>query len=264
MQDSDSRGKSVLFSYPVDYLGHVISSEGLKPSDEKVRAAADAPIPQNISQLRSFLGLLNYNAKFLPNISSILAPLYTLLGGSANWVWGRAQDMAFRKAKGLLVSTRVLVHFDPDRELIVSADASPFGIGAVLSHKFEDGLEKPIYYASRSLSAAEKGYSQLDKEGLAIVFAVKKFHQFLYGRSFSICSDHKPLQNIFDHRRSVPQMASARLQRWALVLGAYDYRINYKMGKEMGHADGLSRLPLLEAPNTGVIFGRLKWEKFPT
>ena len=121
-------------------------------------------------------------------------------------------------------------------------------VGAVLSHVLEDGTERPIYYASRSLAIAEKKYSQLDKEGLAIIFAVKRFHQFLFGRPFLIKSDHKPLQYIFGHTHPVPPLASARLQRWALILGAYDYKIVYRPGGEIGNADGLSRLPLPNYP----------------
>ena len=123
------------------------------------------------------------------------------------------------------MSNKLLVHIDPDRELVVSCDAYPYGLGAVLSHRMSDGFDKPVYYASRLLSPAEKGYSQLDKEGLAIIFAVKKFHHYLYGRQFEINSDHKPLQYIFSQDKPVPALASARLQRWGLLLGAYDYKI---------------------------------------
>lgn len=136
----------------------------------------------------------------------------------------------------------MLVHFDPERELTVSCDASPYGIGAVLSHIMEEGSEKPIAFASRTLTKAEKGYSQLDKEGLAVVFAVKCFHQYLYGHSFTVFTDHKPLMSLFSEHKSVPSMASARIQKWALSLSAYQYRIVYRAGKENANADALSRL----------------------
>ena len=128
------------------------------------------------------------------------------------------------------MSSQLLVHFDLEKDFVLSCDASPYGIGAVLSHCWNDS-ERPIYYTSRSLAVVEKKYSQLDKEGLAIIFGVKKFHQFHYGRPFVIISDHKPLQHIFGYARSVPQLAFARLQRWALTLGGYNYKIQAKAKK---------------------------------
>ncbi len=233
----------------VEYLGHCISAKGLHPTDEKVRAIKSAPAPHNVSQLKSFLGLINYYAKFLPSLSTTLAPLNQLLQKNARWTWGQAQKKAFHDAKTQLTASSLLVHFDPKKELVLACDASPYGVGAVLSHRMADGEEeKPIAFASRSLSAAEKRYAQLDKEALAIVFGVKRFHQFLFGRHFEIISDHKPLQHLFGELRAVPPMASACIQRWALTLGAYDYTIVHRPGKEHANADLLSRLPLPESP----------------
>ena len=163
----------------IEYLGHTISAEGLHPTSEKIKAIQDAPTPRDVSQLRSFLGLLNYYSKFLPHLSSMLAPLYQLLQKTKSWTWGKAQATAFQQAKKALTSAEVLTHNDPDRDLILDCDASPYGVGAVLSHCLQDGQMKPIASASRSLTPAEKKYSQLDKEGLAIVFGVKRFNQYL-------------------------------------------------------------------------------------
>ena len=232
----------------VEYLGHKVSAAGLQPTDAKVKAIKEAPAPMNVSQLKSFLGLVNYYGKFLPNLSSVLSPLYRLLQSSTKWSWGAEQATAFQKVKSMLTSDSILVHFDPDKELLLCCDASPYGVGAVLSHKFEDGQEKPIAFASRSLAPAEKKYSQLEKEGLAVIFGVKRFHQYLFGRNFTIYSDHKPLHHLFRETNAIPAMASARIQRWALTLGAYNYSIMYKAGKLNANADLLSRLPLPETP----------------
>ncbi len=234
----------------VEFLGHRISAEGIQPTTEKVEAIHKAPEPQDITQLRSFLGAVNYYHKFLPDLSTVLAPLYHLLQKNTKWSWGPSHSKAFEKVKNLLTSDRVLAHYDPSEELVLACDASPYGIGAVLSHKYSNSQEKPIAFASRSLGAAERNYSQLEKEGLAIVFAVKKFHQYLYGRRFTITSDHKPLQHIFKETSAIPQMASARIQRWALLLGGYDYSISYKPGREHANADMLSRLPSAAAPSS--------------
>ena len=239
----------------VEYLGYRISGNGIQPTEEKLRAIKDAPTPRDLSQLKSFLGLLNYYGKFLPHLSSTLAPLYKMLSKEQVWHWGREQEKAFCIAKSQLTSETLLVHFDPTLQLALSCDASPYGLGAVLSHVCEDGSDKPIAYASRSLAPAEKKYSQLEKEGLAIVFGVKKFHQYLNGRKFVVHSDHKPLQFLFKEDKPVPTMASARIQRWALTLSAYDYRIVFRAGKENSNADGLSRLPLRESPSSVPVPG---------
>ena len=164
-------------------------------------------------------------------MSTLLAPLHSLLQKSTTWMWGPDQQQAFNQVKTVLTSDRILTHYDPTRPLILACDASPYGVGAVLSHQLNDGTERPIAFASRSLGPAEKKYSQLDKEGLATIFGVKRFHQYLVGRHSTILSNHKPLQHLFQEDRGVPTLASARLQRWALTLGAYDYMIKYKPGQ---------------------------------
>ena len=239
----------------VIYLGHKISQKGLQPTEEKVRAITEASPPTNVSQLRSFLGLINYYGKFFPNLAKMLAPLYSLLQKATRWSWGKPQQSAFQEAKTQLTSEKLLIHYDPSKELLLSCDASPYGIGAVLSHRMQDGTDQPIAFASRSLSKAEKGYAHLDKEGLAIVYGVKKFHQYLYGRKFTITSDHKPLEHIFSSTRPTPSLASARIQRWALTLSAYNYQIQYKPGKDNSNADALSRLPLPESPTSVPLPG---------
>ena len=206
----------------VDYLGYKLSREGLKPSTEKIKALRQAPTPKDVTQLKSFLGLVNYYSRFLPNLSTTLAPLYELLHKETKWHWGPEQQKAFEFVKNALTSDSVLSHYSPLKELLLSCDASPYGLGAVLSHKMEDGTEKPIAFASRSLSTAKKKYAQLDKEALAIIFGVTKFRQYLLGRRFVIHSDHKPLMHIFGENRGSKHGISG-IQRWALTLGAYSF-----------------------------------------
>ena len=144
-------------------------------------------------------------------------------------------------------SAPILAHFDLTKPLILSCDASPVEIGAVLSHIKAEAGEQPVAFASHSLSSAERKYAQLEREELAIVFGVCRFHQYLWGRHFDNQSDHKPLKYLFSQTRAVPTMASACIQHWALMLGAYHYSVDYKPGKELGNADMLSCLLLPEA-----------------
>ena len=126
----------------MEYLGHAISADGLQPTNGKIRAITQAPVPRDVKQLRSFLGLINYYGKFIENLSSLLSPLYKLLEKERHWSWGEKQ-LAFDKAKLQLTLSSVLMHFDPEKEIILSCDDSPYGVGAVLSHQTEEG-ERPI------------------------------------------------------------------------------------------------------------------------
>ena len=201
-----------------------------------------------MSELKSFLGLLNYYGRFLPDLATLLASLYELLQSTRSWSWGKSQSRAFEHAKKERTTSSLLTHFDPKNPVTLSCDASPYGVGAVLSHHMKDGLEQPIAFTSCTLSVVMKKYAQLDKEALSIVFGVKRFHQYLYGRKFSILSDHKPLQYLLGEKKGIPTMASVRLQRWALTLSAYDYPIGYKPGNQHANADALSHLPLPDHP----------------
>ncbi|KAL6461145.1 hypothetical protein MHYP_G00311110 [Metynnis hypsauchen] len=227
------RSKCSFMGKEAEFLGHKVDSTGLHPLQNKVSAIQKAPSPTNVTELKAYLGLLNYYNRFLPNLSTLLAPLHQLLRKDSKWNWQKEQEAAFEKSKKLIQSSDVLVHYDSQKDLILSCDASPYGVGAVLSHRMPNGEERPISFMSRTLTPSERNYSQLDKEGLAVMFGVQRFHKYLYGRKFIICTDHKPLLSLFNEMKAVPQMVSPRIQRWAVALRAYEYVIVYKPGKTM-------------------------------
>lgn len=151
-------------SEEVMFLGHKVDATGLHPVHEKVEAIKDAPTPSNVTELKAYLGLLNYYNKFLPSLSTILAPVHKLLKKDTKLQWEDAQQTAFEKSKDMMQSAEVLVHYDPEKDIVLSCDASPYGLGVVLSHRMPDGTERPIGFTSRTLNAAEKNYSQLDSD----------------------------------------------------------------------------------------------------
>ncbi len=234
----------------VEYLGFKIDEKGLHPSESKVEAIVKAPAPTNISELRSFLGLLNYYGKFVPNLSTLLHPLHSLLQTNVKWQWSPQCAQAFDTCKQQLLSSKWLTHYDPKKILRLACDASPYGVGAVISHVLPTGEEHPIAFASRTLTASEKNYAQIEKEALSIVFGVKKFNKYLYGRKFHLLTDHKPLLAILGPKSAIPTLAALRMQRWALTLLAYDYDIEYRRSSDHANVDALSRLPC-DSTSTG-------------
>lgn len=239
------RAKCVFFQTHVEYLGYIIDEAGIHTDPDKVAAILGVKVPDNIKQLKSFLGLINFYRNFIPNASMILEPLHSLLRKDSKWTWSGLHQKAFEDVKSELSNRRFLAHYDPKLELVLTVDASPSGLGAVLAVRYESGVERPLCYASRSLSAAERGYSQIHKEATAIVFGVKKYHQYLYGRAepFILRTDHRPLLTIFSNGKGISQMTEARLQRYALFLAAYNYKIEY-VRSDRNVADYLSRFPV--------------------
>jgi hypothetical protein len=227
----------------VDYLGHVISAEGLRPLESNLTALKDAPEPTSKEELRAYVGLINYYHSFIPNLSAKLSCFYDLLHKDAQWNWTKECSDTFRRSKSWVLNSSLLVHYDVTKPLVLTCDASPRGVGAVLSHLI-NGVERPIAFASKTLSRSEQNYSQLHREALALIFGVKKFHKYIYGRKCVLQTDHQPLAAIFGSKRGIPSMAAARLQRWSLILSAYDLEVKYRKGPEVPHADALSRLPL--------------------
>ncbi len=235
--------KSQIEQQEVTYLGHSVSAKGVKPLRSKVESLKKNSTPKNVNELVSFLGAVNYYRRYLPNLSTVIAPLEQLRSKDTEWKWTRNEQKAYDDLKDLLCSEKVLMLYDPSLPLKLDTDASSTGLGAVLSHILPDGEERPVEYISRTLSAAERRYSQIDREALAIVWAVKRLHIYLYGREFSLVTDHKALTHIFGTHRTIPEMSASRIVRWAIFLMNYTFKISYRHTKEHCNADMLSRLP---------------------
>ncbi|VDP41589.1 unnamed protein product [Schistosoma margrebowiei] len=187
--------------------------------------------------------LSNIGARtFVPSMHDIRAPLNSLLQKNSCWIWTKQCDAAFCKLKSIISSELLLTHYDPAMPIIVAADASTYGLGAVISHQFPDALEKSVMHASRTLTLAEKKDSQIEKEAIVLVFAVRRFHKFPYGPGSTLLTDHKPLLAIFGSKSSIPAHSANRLQRWALALLGYDFEIPYRRTQQFGQANALSRL----------------------
>ncbi|XP_055355963.1 uncharacterized protein K02A2.6-like [Paramacrobiotus metropolitanus] len=238
------RSKCHFLQNSVEYLGFVVDHQGRHISQDRVKALREMARPSNISELRAFLGLVNHYGKFVRDLSGKCAPFHALLKTGVPWSWSKDCESQFLSLKDQIVRATFLVHYDPRMPLVLAADASQYGVGAVICHRFPDGTERPIAHASKTLTAAEKNYGQIEKEALTLVFGCRKFHQYIAGREFTLCTDHKPLLSVFGTKKGVPVVTANRLQRWALMLMGYSFSIEYRRTEDFGQADGLSRLPL--------------------
>ena len=233
----------------LNVLGYKVSEQGVHPLEDKVAAIKNAPAPEDVEQLQSILGLLSFYGRFFLGKAHVIEPLHRLLDSGAEWNWGPQHDRALEVIKERITSDQVLIHYSLDLPVSITCDASSYGVGAVLSHTVRNPAtgqkeERPVAFASRTLSKTERRYSQLDKEALAIMYGVKKFARYLHGRKFRVITDHKPLLGLFNPAAPVPEHLSPRMTRWALALAAMDCIIVHKPGAEIGNADFLSRLPL--------------------
>ena len=228
----------------VTYLGWKLSATELKPLSDKTEAVRQAPEPRNVQELRSLIGSVSYYQRLLPNLATVLAPLYALLKKDARWQWTSQCAEAVALVKEMLTSSPVLLRYDPGLPLRLVTDASATGVGAALLMVTPDGLERPVQYASRTLTPTERKYAQVEKEAAAVSFGVRRFHQFLYGREFTLVVDNRALSRILSPDRDLPGLAAARMQRYALQLAAYQYKVELRRTEDMRVADVLSRLSL--------------------
>ena len=234
----------------VDYLGHVITSNGLSPNPARIDAVQSLPAPTNIKELRQFLGLTSYYRRFIPAFARVAAPLHALTRKSASFEWTSSCQTAFDQLRSKLVAAPILAYPDFGRDFILETDASINGLGAVLSQEQEDGKAHPVAYASRALSPTEKNYGITELETLAVVWAVTHFRYYLYGHNVRIFTDHTAVKAVL----GTPQPNGKHARWWSKVFGSgiKEVEIVYRPGKENANADTLSRQPYLDAPPQGI------------
>ena len=233
------RGSKCFFGRnEITHLGFQYSRDGVTPTEERSRAVADWPIPTTKKEVRSFLGLANFCRRFVPKFADIARPLTDLTAIGATFQWQEEQQRAFDSLKQALMSPPALDYPRQTDTFVLTTDASDTGIGAVLATARGTVVE----YASRMLTAAEKKYATIEKECLAIVWAVHKLRHYLIGARFTLETDHKPLEWLQSAR--ISRARSQRLERWSLELRAYEFDVVYRPGATNQHADALSRKPI--------------------
>lgn len=234
----------------VEYLGHVVTPIGLKPTPKLTAAVLEFPPPRNVREVRQFLGLGSYYRRFIPQFAQIAKPLHELTRQDVQFVWTDRCQAAFTTLKAKLTQAPVLSYPCFDKPFILETDASGEGIGAVLSQLQDDNHAHPIAYASRALSPAESKYAITELETLAVVWAMSHFHSFLYGHSVTVYTDHSAVKAIL----STPNPSGKHARWWTKVYGrgVKEVKIQYRPGKANANADALSRSPQAPAPDTGL------------
>jgi hypothetical protein len=227
------------------FMGHQIATDGLRPDPCKVSAITEMKEPTGLESLRQFLGMVNYLAKFLPKVTEVMQPLYNLLKKDVPWTWSISQQDAFDQVKSMITTAPVLAYYDPTKPLELENDACEYGLGSAL---LQNG--KPVAFASRALSQAERRYAQIEKEMLAVTYGLEKFHHYTFGRELEVITDHKPLVAITSKPLS---NAPRRLQNLLLRAQKYTYTLSWKPGKDIPLADALSRAPTQEPTEAEVI-----------
>ena len=221
----------------IEYLGHIVGKDGLKPNEKNITAIKNMKRPTNKKEIQSFHGLCNYYRKFVKNFSKIMKPINQLVKKNVKFEWKEEQEKAFQEMKKKLIEYPILVQPDFTKEFVLITDASIEGLGAILTQKNEEGKEVVIAYASKTLNQAEKNYCITEQEMLAIVWGIEHFRRYLYGRKFIVMTDHlgcKILRKAND--------AKGKRARWEAKLMQYDFEIIYRPGEKNKNADALSRL----------------------
>lgn len=222
------------------FFGYKFSAKGLEIDPDKIKAVVDASPPASVTEVRSFLGMVQFCAKFLPNLADLTAPLRNLTRADVPWSWTAQHQEAFDKLKALITKTSTLAYFNINKEIHLTVDAGPKGLGAILSQRSSNGSHEIVAFASRALTPVEERYSQIERELVSAVWGIEHFHLYLYGSTFSLHTDHKPLVHILNNPRS---STSARLERLCLRLFPYSFTAFHTKGST-NPSDYMSRHPV--------------------
>jgi hypothetical protein len=221
----------------VELLGHVVSAKGIKPLPTKVEAIINLAAPTSQKAVRSFLGMTGYYRDHIPNYATLALPLTELTKKGHPFIWGDEQKKSFEILKQALVKAPILAHPDPSRPYVLYTDASDLAIGAILVQQDETGTERVIAYLSHKLSGPQLHWPTIEKEAYAVIYALRKFHPYLWCATFEVHTDHKPLKSLF-----TAEIHNTKLQRWAIQISEYGCPIKYHPGKLNIRADMLSRI----------------------
>ena len=231
--------KSIFGASEVEYLGHMVSADGLSPTKAKVAAILDLPSPRNLSELRCIMGILNYYRLYIPGFSQLAAPVYELTRNNVSWDWTTEREAAYQKLKQALATPGLALRPpDPNREFVLHTDWSVSGIGAVLGQVDDQGSEYMVACASRSLNEHEKRYTPWKGELLAAVWGMKTFRHYLHGRNFRLVTDHRPLLGLLTTAEPNSQQV-----RWLMAVQDHDFVVQHRAGVKHTNADALSRFP---------------------
>ncbi|MCP3661664.1 MAG: hypothetical protein GY696_04070, partial [Gammaproteobacteria bacterium] len=240
--------KCMFAASSVIYLGHRISKEGIQPNDKKVKAVKEMRSPENVSEVRSVLGLFGFFRRFIKGFTQIARPILRLLKKTNAFIWGELQEASFQELKLALIQAPILMYPDYNAPYVISTDASYQGVGASLEQLDKDGVLRPVAYASRCLNDPETRYGVTQIEMLAVVYAFYQFRQYVQTQTTLVYTDHTALVGLFSGKSPC-----ARVNRWIMLLMPFRFAIRYRGGPHNKVADALSRLPVDEAPKVDKL-----------
>ena len=223
----------------IELLGYIVSEYGVSPDPQKVAVIQAMPPPECKKGLQSFLGTINYYRQCIPDLAQTASPLYELTKNNVHYKWEKEHQIAFNRLKAHLSSDAIMAYPDVNKPYKLYTDASDFAIGAILTQEDQNGLERPIHFLSKALSTEQKKWATIEKEAFGVVYALQKLRPYLWGSTFEIFTDHKPLLSLFKQ-----EVKNTKIQRWAVLISEFGAPISYIKGKKNIKADLFSRLKL--------------------